>query len=167
MWRMNGNEDSDGIVALLKETADGFGRLMANHLKLARLELFADVKTLVRRIAIMAVVVALIFLGYALSCLGLAVVASRWLGLSGSLFLLGGVHLVGSVTVLLFAVRKIHGMHLMHETAYEASQSVSTLSARILNGTVSTAAAPERKVSGEQVIAAKTEGGPPIAKTLL
>lgn len=77
MHRINSNEGSDDLGTLLKETVDGFGHLMAAHVKLARLEFFADVKTLGRRVALLAVVVCLVLLGYVFCCLGMAVVVSR------------------------------------------------------------------------------------------
>src|SRR6185503_2179061 len=52
MRMYKGKEESDGIIALVKETADGFGHLIAEHVKLARLELVADAKASGRKIAV-------------------------------------------------------------------------------------------------------------------
>lgn len=159
MYGINSNEGSDDLGTLLKETVNGFGHLVADHIKLARLELFADVKTLGRRVALLAVVVCLVLLGYVFCCLGLAVVVSRWMGLSGGLGLLGGLHLIGGTTALLFAMRGMRGMHWMHGTTREMGQSVSALTTHINNRTASAAAAPECTASDRhQGLGAITSG---------
>src|SRR5437667_11794800 len=85
----NGDQhgDRDGILTLIRETVDGLGRLVADHVKLARLELVADVKVQGRRAATIAVIVPFIFLGYALGCVGLALVLGRWLGEAVAFFI--------------------------------------------------------------------------------
>lgn len=155
---MNRSDDSNTFVTLFKETLDGLGRLMAGHLNLARVEFLAELKSLGRQFAIMTIAVTFISLGYALTCLGLAVVLSRWLGFGGALFLLGGLHLVGGATALLVIARKRKLMHLMQETKIEANKSVSTLSANILNGSVPNAAISERESSNPPSFAANTSG---------
>jgi hypothetical protein len=65
MYKDQGNES---ILALIKETADGFGHLLADHIKLARLELVADVKSYGRQVALIALIVPILFMGYAIVC---------------------------------------------------------------------------------------------------
>jgi hypothetical protein len=163
MHRDNREEDSEGIVTLLKETADGFGRLISDHLKLTRLELVADVKAQGRRVATLAVAIPLLFLGYAIVCLGLAVVLSQRLGLGCALLLVGGVHLVGGAAASFIVVRRLRDMDLMGDTAYEIDRSVSTLTERATNGAVP-GAAPERTASGARATAVETPGGSRIAE---
>jgi hypothetical protein len=143
MQRIEPNEDSDRIVSLLRETADGFGCLMAAHVKLARLELIADAKSLGRRLTLLAAVIPFALLGYSLVCLGLAVGLSRWLGLAGALLLVGGMHVVGATSALFVALRRLRNTNLMTETTHATGQSASTLASRILYGQVPAAAAPE------------------------
>jgi hypothetical protein len=126
--RESENTDGDGIIALVKETADGLGHLIADHVKLARLELVADVKTHGRHVALLALIVPFVFLGYGIAGLGLAMVLAKWIGLPGALFLVGGVHLVGGGIAALMALARLRKARLMHETASEASRSVATLS---------------------------------------
>lgn len=158
MHQIDPNEDANGIVTLLKETADGFGCLMAAHVKLARLELLADVKSLGRRLTMLVAVVSFAFFGYALVCMGLVVVISQWLGIQGALFLAGGVHLAGATSVLFVAVRGLRNADLMPETAHEAGRSVSSLTKRIVHGQAQAASAPERTASGALVIRASGSG---------
>jgi hypothetical protein len=128
-------ENGDGIIALIKETADGIGHLIADHIKLARLELVADVKANARHVAVVALIVPFAFLGYALACVGLAVVLSSWLGLAGALFLVGGVHLIGGAIAVGVALGNLRRINLMRDTANEVNRSVATLAAaRVTNG---------------------------------
>jgi len=143
MQRINHNDDDDnGLVALLKEAADGFGCLMAAHVKLARVELLADVKSFGRRLTILAAIIPFAFLGYASLCMGLAVVLSPWLGIAGALFLVGGLHVVGATGALLLVGRRLRNTDLMSETTHEAGQSVSTLTMRVLHGQAAAGAPP-------------------------
>jgi len=54
-------EDSDGIISLVRETADGLGKLIADHVKLARVELVSDARFYARDLAVMAVAGLVLF----------------------------------------------------------------------------------------------------------
>lgn len=141
MNRENRTEERDGIFALLKETLDAFGRLVSEHLNLARLSLIADMKTQGRRVATMAIALPFALFGYALVGLGLALVLARWTGLAASLFLVGGLHLSGAAVVSLIALRKLRRMDWMRDATSEVQQSVSSLTAHIAHhGTAPVAA---------------------------
>jgi uncharacterized membrane protein len=127
-------ESSEGIVALIKETADGFGQLIADHIKLARLELVVDLKTQGRRVAAMALIIPLIFLGYGLICVALSLVLSRSMGLPAALFLVGGVHVAAGAIGVAIAVAKLKRANIMQESASEVSRSITTLSGPEWNG---------------------------------
>jgi hypothetical protein len=123
-----GSDDSDGIMTLVKETVDGLGRLIADHVKLARLELVADVKVQGRRAATVALIVPFIFLGYGLACVGLSLALRRWLGMPGAFFAVGGVHFLGGALAVAIAVARLRNAGLMRQTASEVSLSLTTLS---------------------------------------
>lgn len=150
MQRTDTNENGDKIVALLRETADGFGCLMAAHLKLARVEILSDMRSIGRQAATLAGLVFLVIVGYAMSCLGLAAVLSRWLGVAGALFSVGGVHILGGTVAMLVALRRLSRTRLLHETAQAAGQSVSALSARVMHGAAPHSAVMAHGISGEQ-----------------
>jgi hypothetical protein len=133
--RTSTREDGDSIVALIKETADGFGRLIADHLRLARLEVVADIKTHGRDVAAVALIVPFLFLGYALACLGLALVLGRWMGLPVALFVVGGVHLVAGAAGLAVVLGKLRRAEILSESSHEVDRSVAALAARVTNGT--------------------------------
>ena len=136
MYKEHGREDTDGIIALVRETADGFGHLIADHIKLARLELVADVKRHGRQVAVIAGIVPILFLGYALVCVGLAIFLSQWLGRAQAFFLIGGIHVVGGGVAITIAAKRLSRARPMHDSALEVDRSVTALTApRIANGT--------------------------------
>jgi hypothetical protein len=124
-----GKEDSDGIIALVKETADGFGHLIAEHVRLARLELVADAKAHGQKLAVIALIVPVLFIGYALACVGLALLLARWLGSSGAFFAVGGGHVVLGGIAIAVAVSRLRRVNPMSETVHEVSRSVDALTA--------------------------------------
>jgi hypothetical protein len=164
MFRDNRKDESDGIVTLLRDTLDGFGCLMSDHLKLARLELLADVKSLGRRLAMLIAVVSLALLGYAIACMGIAVGLSRWIGLSGALILVGGVHLVGAASALWAVLHVLRNKAFFPETADEMNQSVSTLTKQLLYGTVPVTTSSGRTMSGAMALKGEARKGSQIAE---
>jgi hypothetical protein len=135
MYKEHAKDDTDGIIALVRETADGFGHLIADHIKLARLELLADVKTHGRQLAVIAAIVPIVLLGYGLVCVGLAVVLSQWLGRAQAFFLVGGIHVVGGAIGIAVAAKRLSQAKPLHETAIEVDRSVTALTAPlVVNG---------------------------------
>src|SRR6266404_5660082 len=91
-------DDGDGIISLVRETADGLGRLMGDHIKLARLELLSDLKAYTRQSVLLMVMAVFLALGYALACVGLSLVLARWWGAIAGFFAVAGFHmLVGGI----------------------------------------------------------------------
>lgn len=127
--------DGEGIVSLIKETADGFGQLIADHIKLARLELLVELKTHGRQVAAIALIIPLIFLGYGMVCVAVSLVLSKSIGLPAGLFVVGGVHAAAGVVGAAIAASKLKRANLMRETTSAVTRSVATLSAPARNGT--------------------------------
>ncbi|MBI3722497.1 hypothetical protein HY251_00860 [bacterium] len=119
-------EDQDGLAELAEATLDGLGHLMAEHVRLSKLELEAQLERLWRRAVLCLAVVFLIALGYALACLGLCLVLSPWTGLAGALLALGGAHITcGAIGLqLVLATMK---PALGAETAGEVQRSLAEL----------------------------------------
>jgi len=129
------DQPSDSILALIKETADGFGHLLADHIKLARLELVADVKSYGRQVALIALIVPVLFMGYAIVCLGLAALLAPLVGHAGGLFLVGGAHIVIGAVAIMVAVSRLRRAQPMAESVEEMSRSMETFApARTGNG---------------------------------
>ena len=127
--------NSDSILALIKETADGFGHLLADHIKLARLELVADVKSYGRQVALIALIAPILFIGYAIVCLGLAALLEPLVGRAGGLFLVGGAHIVIGAIAIMVAVSRLRRAQPLSETVEEVSRSMETFApARVGNG---------------------------------
>jgi hypothetical protein len=132
MYKDQGNES---ILALIKETADGFGHLLADHIKLARLELVADVKSYGRQVALIALIVPILLMGYAIVCLGLAALLAPLVGHAGGLFLVGGAHVVIGAIAIMVAVGRLRRAQPLAESVEEMSRSMETFApARAGNG---------------------------------
>jgi hypothetical protein len=134
MYKDHEKSDGDGIITLVKETADGFGHLIADHIKLARLELVADVKTYGRQVAIIAVIVPILFIGYGIVCLGIAAFLARWLGQAGALLAVGGAHVIIGAIAIAVAARRLQRAQPMHESGNEMTRSIETFSPSNGNG---------------------------------
>ena len=129
------DQANESILALIKETADGFGHLLADHIKLARLELVADVKSYGRQVALIALIVPILFMGYAIVCLGLAALLAPLVGHAGGLLLVGGAHVVIGAIAIAVAVGRLRRAQPMSESVEEMSRSMETFApARSGNG---------------------------------
>ena len=128
MSQLRFKSESEGIMALVRETVDGIGRLISEHLKLARLEFHADMKVYGRTVAVLLLVAAVFALAYGLACIGLSVLLSRWVPLAYAFFLVAGAHiLIGGVAAMV-AVGKLRGSQApMRETVSEVQRSVGAL----------------------------------------
>lgn len=143
MYKTSGRGDGDSIIALIKETADGFGHLLADHIKLARLELVADVKSYGRQVALIALIVPILFIGYIVVCFGLAALLARWLGHAGALFLVGGSHIAIGAVAIGIAIARLRRAQPMSESVEEMSRSMETFSpTRLGNGAAASSPTP-------------------------
>src|SRR4029077_902287 len=69
-----------GLIALVRETASGFGQLVADHIRLARLEMTADAKSYVRDGGVLLVGGFILAIGYAMACIAAGLALSRVIG---------------------------------------------------------------------------------------
>ena len=88
--RASGAEDATALSALLKETADSLGVLIADHVKLARVELETDVRIYAGALGVSLAAGALLLFGYAFACAALALALGKALGGAGRLCSGGG-----------------------------------------------------------------------------
>lgn len=124
----NGERDrTEGVIGLARETADALGQLTVQHLRLARLEIKADLRTMGLQAGLIAVLVALAIVGYGLTMAGLAVILDG--GSTGGipLLIIGIVHVVAAGVGILIAVVRLRRMRLMNTTAAEVNQSLAPL----------------------------------------
>jgi len=123
-------ERDDGIIALVKETADGLGQLVADHIKLARIEMTADAKGYVRDVGVLLVGAFVLAIGYGLACIAAGTALARLIGGPLAFVCLAVLHLAVGALALALAIRRMKRVHLMHDTKLEVSRSVRALSAR-------------------------------------
>ncbi|ATB47073.1 phage holin family protein [Corallococcus macrosporus] len=136
-----GSEQTErGISALVGRMADGFSRLVTQHLQLARMELAEDVKATGQDVAMIAAFVPFILVGHGFVCAALAAWLSTWLGWAGALGGIGLLNLVGGVGGAAWAVNRLKARRMMDDTSEELSLSVAAL----------TSAAPSAPVNALQ-----------------
>ncbi len=124
----NGERDKvDGVVGLVRETADALGRLTVQHLRLARLEIKADLRVMGRQAGLIAVLAALVTVGYGLTMAGLAFVLGDGTAVGIPLLVIGAVHIAGAGVGILIAMSRLRRLHLMNATADEMNQSLAPL----------------------------------------
>ena len=124
-----GTEQTDrGISALVGKMADGFSRLVSQHLTLARMELAEDAKAMGLDVARIAVFVPFVLVGYLFVCGALAAALAPALGYAGALGVVGAVNLVGGAIGIMGAVSRLKARQMMDNTSQELSKSVAVLS---------------------------------------
>lgn len=124
----NGDRDkADGVVGLARETADALGRLTVQHLRLARLEIKADLRAMGLQAGVIALLGALATVGYGLAMAGLAIILDG--GSKGGipLLIIGILHVVAAGVGILIAVLRLRRLRLMNATADEVNQSLGPL----------------------------------------
>ena len=115
------------ISTLVVRLADGLGKLVTEHLELAKVELVDDARELGLLVARLAVVVPFLLVGYSLLCAGIALVLTTWIPLYAALLILAVLNLVGGGVGLYTVVRKVQKKNVMDETLQELNRSVQTL----------------------------------------
>ena len=124
-----GDDSSDGIISLVKETASGLGQLVADHIRLARLEMTADAKSYARDIGMLLAGGFILAVGYALGCIAAGTALARVIGAPLAFLALALLHMaVGIIALIVIAGRMKH-VQLMQGTKHEVSRSVNALSA--------------------------------------
>jgi uncharacterized membrane protein YedE/YeeE len=126
------DRDGDGIIALVKETADGLGQLVADHIKLARIEMTADAKTYMREVNVLLVGAFIFAMGYGLACIAAGTALARVMGTPLAFAALALLHVVVGAIALGMAVRRVKKVQIMQESKEEVSRSVSVLRERAL-----------------------------------
>ena len=122
-----GDESSDGIISLVKETASGLGQLVADHIRLARLEMTADAKSYARDVGMMLVGGFILAVGYGLGCIAAGAALARVIGAPFAFLALALLHLAVGVIALVVIARRMKRIQLMQGTKHEVSRSVNAL----------------------------------------
>ena len=126
-------EEGDGIIALVRETADGLGKLIADHVKLARVELMSDARFYLRDVMVLVIGGLVIFLGYAIGCVAAGLALGRAMHNTPlALGAVAAVHVIGGAIGVVLAAKRAKRVRLMHDTAEEVGRSMSALRGREL-----------------------------------
>jgi Putative Actinobacterial Holin-X, holin superfamily III len=133
------------LFSLVKELVDNTGALFASHVKLARVELAADVQSYARRAALGGLAAALVLLGYALACIAGALALGRVIDPPLAFAAIGGAHLLGGG--IAFAVLS------KREAAPPLGETLTAL-----DRTVSTLASPDPGLARARLVAARLRG---------
>jgi uncharacterized membrane protein YqjE len=92
----SGDGEPPAILALIKDLVDGLGTLLTSHIRLARVELAGELGRQGRRLGLVACAGALLFVGYAFSCVAGAVALAPFVGLPLAFLAVGGVNLLAA-----------------------------------------------------------------------
>ena len=121
--------EGDSLTAHVKETVDGLGHLVAEHVRLSKLELLGNLELVIRRTARVAVAVGCAFVGYLFMGAGIVAVLGPTMGVASAAFLVGGLHLAGGALGLALALAKLARTPVMSGSVLEVHKTVSELSA--------------------------------------
>jgi uncharacterized membrane protein YqjE len=122
-----GSDKADGVFGLARETADALGRLTIQHLRLARLEIKADLRAMGLQAGLMALLAAVAVVGYGLAMAGLAFVLGGETAAGFPLVILGIAHVVVAGIGIVIAAFQFRRVRLMNTTAGELNLSLAPL----------------------------------------
>jgi hypothetical protein len=121
------DEEREGIIGLVRETVDGLRTLIGDHIKLARVELVADMKSYGRGVAVLAVAGVVLAVGYVFAWIAAGFGLARLWGAPLAFGAVAAFHLLVGGIATAWSVAKMRKTNLMQETKSEAKSSVSVL----------------------------------------
>ncbi|MGV3624454.1 MAG: phage holin family protein [Archangium sp.] len=111
----------------LREVVDAFSELVAQHVRLARLELTQDAQYFGLRVGIIAGLAPLIFVGWGFLCVALALLLRRVMPVDLAFLLVGLFNLVlGGVGIALVA-RQLSGRKVLDASMSELESTTSLM----------------------------------------
>lgn len=121
------NANQTGIPALVTRLADGLGKLVTDHITLARLELSEDARAMGGQLARIAVFIPFVLVGYALVCAAIAIAVAPFVGYAGAFAIVGGVNVLGGGFGLYRAAMALRSRSVMDDTFAEVKQTTAVL----------------------------------------
>ena len=123
---------NQNVTDLARASALSLGHLIGQHVKVARLEIAAEVRVMGRRATVVAVLAGLIAIGYALAIAGLAVAIGGGAELGIPLVIAGLAHVVGAGAGLVFGPLRARASHLhpMSNTTASLDRALEKVHAR-------------------------------------
>ncbi len=111
----------------LGELVDAFSELVAQHVRLARLEVKEDARFIGLRIGVIAVFTPLILVGYGFLCVALALSLRPFLGDGFAFLLVGVVNLLVSGIGIAIAANQLSKRKIMNATVLELETSTAVV----------------------------------------
>ena len=126
---MPAKEPSTSVAELVGRIADGLGRLVTDHVTLARLELVEDAKGWGAEIARLLVMLPFVVVGYACLCGALSVALGHLIGLGWGLLAVGLANALGGGLGIWAAMGRMRRKGMMESTLKDLKQSASAIAA--------------------------------------
>jgi uncharacterized membrane protein YqjE len=114
----------------LREVVEAFSELVAQHVRLARMEVKEDARFVGVRVGVIAAFAPLILVGYSFLCIALALSLRRIMGEELAFVLVGVLNLVISAIGIAVAARQLARRKLMNATVVELETSSAVVLAR-------------------------------------
>jgi Putative Actinobacterial Holin-X, holin superfamily III len=118
-----GESDAAGVKRLVAEAADSLGELLADHIRLARLELEADALIYAGAAGWVIVAVLLAAIGYLLASVAAVLGLARLTGMPTASGLVAAFHLAVGAGCFHAASRRLRRTKVLRETTAEARRS--------------------------------------------
>jgi uncharacterized membrane protein YqjE len=128
--RLATKQESDGRIAvLLTNMADGLGRLVSEHIALAKIELTEDARALARSLGQTVAFLLVILIGYAFLCASLvAFLVTQGMSAAAALLSVGGGNLLFGAIGAYLGLRRMSARPVMRETLEQLDRSAAALS---------------------------------------
>jgi uncharacterized membrane protein YqjE len=114
----------------LRELVDAFSELVAQHVRLARLEVKEDAKYVGTRVGVIAAFAPLILVGYSFLCIALALTLGNRIGHELAFLSVGVFNLVVSGLGIAVAARQLQKRKLLNATVAELETSTALVMPR-------------------------------------
>ena len=122
------SDRNGGISARLTDVADGVGRLVSEHIALARAELTQQLDTLGKSVGRMAACLSMLLVGYAFLCAALvAYLASQGMSAAAALLLVGVANLIVGAGGAYLLLRRISKRPVLQDSLEEFDRSAAKL----------------------------------------
>ena len=107
----------------VRELVDAFSELVAQHVRLARMELKEDARFVCLRVGVIAALAPLILVGYCFLCVALALTLRRWLADELAVLLVGVLNLlIGGIGIAVVG-RQLSARKVLDATIVELESS--------------------------------------------
>jgi hypothetical protein len=120
----------DGLAGAFGRLADGFARLLGEHLALARVELRAEARAYGKDALAVAAFLPALLLGYALCMVALSLALGALWGTAWGFVAVGAANLVPGAVGAGLAIRRLRrrGVGVLEETREQARKSMAMIS---------------------------------------